>query len=73
MDILAALRLEQAKWEKEVISAQQLDTVRTPLAETGRKLCQALNGFQPDFAFLFGAGFANPDHVAAHGVERVRI
>lgn len=28
-----------------------------------------LNGFEADLAVLFGAGFADPDHAAADGVE----
>jgi hypothetical protein len=32
-----------------------------------------LDGFQADFSFLLGAGFADPDHAAAHGAERVFI
>jgi len=30
-----------------------------------------LEGFEADFAFLFGAGLANPDHAAPDGVEFV--
>ena len=37
MDILAALRQEEAKWEKEVSAAQQyLDTVRAAMKLLGR-------------------------------------
>jgi hypothetical protein len=32
-----------------------------------------LGGFQADFSFLLGASLADPDHAAAHGVERVGI
>ena len=32
-----------------------------------------LNGFQADFAFVLGVGFADPDHVAAYSVELVLI
>ncbi len=32
-----------------------------------------LNGFRADFALVVGAGFSDPDHAAAHGVERVLI
>jgi hypothetical protein len=40
MDILAALRQEEAKWEKEVSAAQQqLDTVRAAM-----KLLGGMNG-----------------------------
>jgi len=28
---------------------------------------------EPNFAFLFGPGFADPNHAASHGVERVFI
>ena len=30
-----------------------------------------LNGFEADLAILFGAGFSNPHHAAADGVEFV--
>ncbi len=40
MDILVALRQEEAKWEKEVSAAQQqLDTVRAAM-----KLLSGMNG-----------------------------
>jgi hypothetical protein len=39
----------------------------------GQAICQSLEDFQTDFAFLLGAGFAEPDHPAAHGVERFVI
>jgi len=32
-----------------------------------------LDGFQADFSFLLGAGFADPDHTAPLGAERVFI
>jgi hypothetical protein len=32
-----------------------------------------LDGFQADFSFLVGVGFADPDRAAAHGAERVFI
>lgn len=28
-----------------------------------------LHGFEADLAFLFGAGFADPDHAAADGIQ----
>jgi hypothetical protein len=32
-----------------------------------------LDGFQADFSFLLGVGFANPDYAAASGAGRVFI
>jgi len=32
-----------------------------------------LDGFQADFSFLFGAGFADPDHAAALGAGRLFV
>jgi len=32
-----------------------------------------LDGFQADFALVLGSSFADPDHAAAHGRERVWI
>ena len=32
-----------------------------------------LDGFQTDFSFLLGAGFADPDHAAAQGVAWVLV
>ena len=34
---------------------------------------EGLDSFQADFSFLLGAGFADPEHVATHGAERVFI
>ena len=31
------------------------------------EIANRLNGFQPDFPFLLGTGFANPDHAAEVG------
>jgi hypothetical protein len=33
----------------------------------------SLDGFQADFSLLLGARFADPDHVAPHGANRVFI
>jgi hypothetical protein len=38
-----------------------------------RQSADRLDGFQADFSFPLGAGFADPDHPAALGAERVFI
>ena len=45
----------------------QLSVVVRPLPDN------RLDGFQADFSFLLGAGFADPDHVAALGAGRLFI
>ena len=45
----------------------QLTVVLRPLPN------DRLDGFQADFSFLLGAGFADPDHTAPLGAERVFI
>ena len=39
----------------------------------GRQSADRLDDFQADFACLLGADFADPDHAAAHGVERLLV
>src|SRR6267142_5351503 len=50
-----------------------LQTNATSESTSLNRLLLGLDSFQPDFAFLLGACFADPNHAASHRVERVFI